>query len=83
MSKLLTPDEVFVIQMALIKFIEENQSASKNQNFPFTPQARKELHTILTAAQSALSKISHSSGQTVQLDPYKEGDEKEFLTKPS
>lgn len=79
----LSPDEVAVIQMSLVGMIEDIEEGSKNQNFPFTPKARKDMRDILKTAKSALAKIILASGKAVRLDPYKEGDEKDFLTKQS
>lgn len=79
----LTPKEVLIVQMALTTFIEDNDSMSKNPNFPFTPEARLNIKDMGKTAKSALAKIQKASGHAVQLDPYKEGDEKEFLTKES
>lgn len=38
---------------------------------------------ILASAKSAHAKIATASGQMIELDPYKEGDENEFMTKES
>lgn len=84
MSKhLLTPKEVSIIQLALQTLIEDHEAVSKDVTLPFTPEARSIQRDILTTARSALSKIVTASGQRVQLDPYREGDENEFLTKES
>lgn len=80
---ILSPNEIVVIQMALSGLIEDMEAVSGNPNFPFTPDARKSQREILTAAKSAMDKLEKVSGNVVQLDPYKEGDEDEFLTKQS
>lgn len=77
----LTSTEVMVIQMALQVMIEDNEAVMKDVKFPFTPQARKEMKEMLECAKSARAKIVSISGKDVQLDPYTEGDEKDFLTK--
>lgn len=79
----LTPEEVTVIQMALDVFIEDNEIISKDVKYPFTPEARTAMREMLTAAKSAHQKIAKASGHMVKLDPYVDGDEKEFLTKES
>lgn len=79
----LTPDEVIITQMALSGLIEDLEDVSSNPQYPFTPDARKDQKQMLSCAKSALEKIAKTSGRLVQLDPYKEGDEKEFLTKES
>ena len=79
----LSPKEVAVIQMALDVQIEDLVATSKDVSFPFTPEARRDIKDILSNSRSALAKIRLVSGHTLKLDPYKEGDELEFLTKPS
>jgi hypothetical protein len=83
MSNLLTPQEVTVTQMALSGMIEDLEAVGKDPKLPFTPEARKHQKEILEAARSAHLKFAAASGMVIQLDPYKEGDEKEFLTKES
>jgi hypothetical protein len=79
----LTPDEVAVTQMALGGLIEDLEAAQKNPAYPFTPEARKDMVTILTNSKTALAKIALASGKMLKLDPYKAGDENDFITKQS
>lgn len=79
----LTPEEVTVIQMALQNTIEDLETVGKDPTIPLTPEARKDAREILANAKSALKKIQSTSGHAVRMDPYKEGDEKEFFTKES
>lgn len=79
----LTPDEVLIVQMALQQIIEDNEAVSTDSTLPFTPEARTMMRDMLKNAKSALVKIQKASGCAIQLDPYNEGDEKEFLTKES
>ena len=79
----LTPKEVKVIHMALETFIEDNTAMRKNQTIPFNSEARTMMKDMFETASSALKKIQLASGYAVKLDPYNEGDEKEFLTKES
>ena len=79
----LTPEEVLVTQMALIGMIEDMESIGGDQSIPLTPDARKQGREILAAAKSAHKKIATASGHAVKLDPYKDGDEKDFITKQS
>jgi len=79
----LTPKEVKVIHMALETFIEDNKSVSTDPSIPFNNEARILMNDMFETASSALKKIQLASGYAVQLDPYKEGDEKEFFTKQS
>lgn len=83
MSLQLTPQEVTITQIALSGLVEDLTAVSTNPSYPFTPQARIEQKEMLDCAKSALAKIATVSGELVQLDPYKEGDEDEFLTKES
>lgn len=79
----LNSKEVSVVQMALSGVIEDLESAMKNQNFPFTPESRKDMKDILSHSKSALAKIAVASGKMLKLEPFKDGDELDFLTKPS
>lgn len=79
----LNPKEVKIIHMALETFIEDNTAMSTDQTMPFTVEARLMMKEMLRTATSALKKIQLASGYAVQLAPYNEGDEKEFLTKQS
>ncbi len=79
----LSPKEVAITQMALSGLIEDLEAVSTNPSYPFTPDARKDQKDMLTAARSAMKKLADTSGMEVKLDPYKEGDEDEFLTKQS
>ena len=79
----LTPKEVKVIHMALETFIEDNTAMRKDASIPFNPEARVMMKDMFEIASSALKKIQLASGYAVRLDPYNQGDEKEFLTKQS
>ena len=79
----LTPKEITVIQIALGGVIEDIDIAMKDTRIPFPPEIRKDMRDILTNAKSAFFKIQKTSGHFVQMDPYVEGDEKDFLTKQS
>lgn len=79
----LNPNEVAITQMALSGLVEDLESVSKNQAYPFTPEARKMQKEMLANAKSALGKIAVASGKLIKLDPYTEGDENDFLTKQS
>lgn len=79
----LSPKEVKVIHMALETFIEDNTAMRTDQSIPFNPEARTMMKDMFETASSALKKIQKASGYAVKLDPYNEGDEKEFLTKQS
>jgi hypothetical protein len=79
----LTPKEVIITQMALSSIIEDLEVVSKDPQLPFTPEARKDQRDMIQNAKSALDKIALASGELIKLDPYNEGDEREFLTKES
>lgn len=82
-QQFLTPKEVKVIHMALEVFIEDNTAMRTDQSIPFNPEAREMMKDMFETATSALKKIQETSGYAVMLDEYKEGDEREFLTKQS
>ena len=79
----LSPDEVAIVQIALKAIIEDLEDAIKNVDYNFTPEARKYNHDMLKFANSALAKIALASGKLLKMEPYKDGDETEFLTKQS
>jgi hypothetical protein len=79
----LAPKEITLIQMALESTIEDLQVTMKNPKLPFTPEARRDMEDMLKTGRTALVKIRAASGNIVRLDPFKEGDEKEFMTKES
>lgn len=83
--EILLPHETKIIILALVQLIEDMDGASKNTDFNFTPDARKDMKEMLSAAYSAKKKLEVivNKGVAFQLDPYVEGDEKEFLTKES
>jgi len=79
----LNPDEITVIQLALQTLIEDSEEVVNTFEIPWTPEARKNMREIGSAAKSALSKIQVKSGVSIGLGEFKDGDEKEFLTKQS
>ncbi len=82
-TNILTPEEVLITQMALSGLIEDLDKINSDTAIPFTPESRTYQKQMLDSARSAHTKIAVASGKLVQLDTYKEGDEKEFLTKES
>jgi hypothetical protein len=79
----LTPNEIAITGMALAALIEDLEITSKDATLPFTPDARKDMSEMLSTAKSAQAKFELATGHEVRLDPFVEGDEKEFLTKES
>lgn len=77
----LTGDEVRIIQMALISFIEDNEHYKNNETIPFNEEAKRMMDEMAEAANSALAKIQESSNYKLEMAPYEEGDETEFLEK--
>ncbi len=80
---ILTGQETLTIQMALQTMIDDMTSMATNTNVPFTPSARKDMRDILNNATSALKKIEKLQGREFKMEEYKDGDEKEFMTKES
>lgn len=80
---ILTPDEVKAIGMGLGRIIEDLEEVNKRGDIPWTPEAIVIQTEILSNARSAAKKIEQMTGFACKLDEYKEGDEKEFLTKQS
>lgn len=76
-----TPEEVKITQMALITFIEDNEHYKNNETIPFNEEAKRMMNEMSDAANSALAKIQKSSNYKLEMAPYEEGDEEEFLTK--
>jgi len=79
----LNPKEIKVIQMALEVFIEDNTAIRTDPSIPFNVEARSMMKDMFETATSALKKIQIVSGYAVELEPYNEGDEKDFFTKQS
>lgn len=79
----LSPKEVKTIQMALSIMIEDLDGGLKNPTFPLTPEARKDMKDMLLHCKSAKAKIDLAVGHECIVEPYQEGDEKDFITKQS
>lgn len=82
-KNLLVPEEVMAIGLGLSRLIEDMETVNKDGNIPWTPEAILIQGQILSNARSAAKKIEQMTGFVCKLDPYKEGDENEFLTKQS
>lgn len=83
MKQQLTYKEIVAINMGLQVLIEDMQAAAKDSSLNFNPGARADMKDILANAVSAKAKLTVSSGHEIVMEPYKEGDEKDFLTKES
>lgn len=75
----LDPNEIRIIQMALHTTIEDLEAGMKSK-VVFNKKATDAMTDMLLCAKSAHAKISSVSGCDIRLDPYVQGDEKEFLT---
>lgn len=79
----LKPNEGKVLALALLDFIDCTKTTSQNPNINWTPQSRKDIKDMLEAAESLRIKLRKLGFKMDDLEPYKPGDEIEFLTKES
>ncbi len=79
----LKPDEAKFLSMAVISQIELLEDTSKDQNINWNPETRKQLKEMIIAGKSLRIKMNKIGIDTIELPPYLEGDEDEFLTKKS
>lgn len=79
------PDECAVMGMALAGFLEDQLKTQTGDLalMPWTPEARKAQKEMIAAARSAAAKLEKFAGVKCHLPEYKDGDQDEFLTKPS
>lgn len=77
--------ELKIIVMGIERIVEDLEAVSKNPNYPFTPEARKDMNDMLAAAYSSKKKLEKvaNKGVAFKIEQYEEGDEKDFLTKQS
>lgn len=80
---ILLPEDVKVIQLALAGLMEDLKESFSDPRIPWDHKARKEMKQILSAAESAATKIEKISGHAAELGEYTEGDEQKFFTKES
>lgn len=76
-KNLLTPGEIVVIQLALQMVIDDMTEFLKLKNV--SSEGKRAAAASMKDASTALAKISVMSGTLVKMNPYKEGDEKDFL----
>jgi hypothetical protein len=79
----LKPNEGKVLALALLGFIDLIKETSTDPLINWTPEARKDHREILEAAESLRIKLRKLGFKMDDLEPYKPGDEIEFLTKES
>lgn len=84
-DKIFTPAEVKILIMGLVTTIEDIEAVYKSPKYPFTPESRKDMKDMLECALSAKKKLEDvvNKGEAFHLAEYKDGDEKDFLTKQS
>lgn len=84
-TEIFSPAEVKIIILGLQTTIEDLEAVSKDIRHPFTPESRKDMKDMLAAGYSAKKKLEDvvNKGVAFVLEEYKEGDEKDFLTKQS
>lgn len=82
---ILSPQESSACLMALAGMIEDLTTILGDSSLPFTPEARRDMGHMITAAISAKLKMEAiaNNGQAFKLDTYREGDENKFFTKQS
>lgn len=83
MQNKLNSEEVLIVRIALAGMLEDMQETYGDPSVPFTKVARIQLRQMIACAKSAQAKFALITGNDVQLRPYQEGDEAEFLTKQS
>lgn len=79
----LTPPEAMAIELGLARLIEELKITGQNPQINWNPEARQTQREITEAAHSAAKKLEALTGRKVDLPPFREGDQDEFLTKQS
>jgi len=79
----LKPEEQKFISLAVVGLIEQLQEVYTNQFVNFNPEARRDLKQMLAAGNSLKIKMEKLGFDMRKLPPFMEGDEDEFLTKPS
>lgn len=79
---IIMPKEVKVILMALQTMEEDLSETITNASIPFNGEARQIGKEILSTIKIARGKLIKLTGEFM-MEPYADGDEKEFLTKES
>ena len=79
----LKPDEQKFLAMAVVSLLEQLNEVATNEKINFNPEARKDLKDMRAAGKALVIKFNKLGFDMRDLPPYMEGDEDEFLTKPS
>jgi hypothetical protein len=76
-------DESRFLGMSVAAMLEDLTESAKNPQFNWTPAARKIIKEMITAGTSLKVKLEGQGFDVSPLPPFEQGDEDEFLTKPS
>ncbi len=79
----LKPEEAKFLGMAVASMIEQLEEGFKNPKANWNPEARKTFRDMLAAGNLLRIKLRALGIDVRPLPPFIEGDEEEFLTKPS
>lgn len=76
-------DECKFLGMAVVSLIEQLKDTSTDQLVNWNPESRKDFKNMIEAGNNLKIKLNKLGFDLRDLPPYKEGDEKQFLTKES
>ena len=79
----LKPDEGKFLAMAVVAIIEQLSESSQNEKLNWNPETRKDLKDMLAAGRTLRIKLEKLGFDCRDLPPYIDGEETDFLTKPS
>jgi hypothetical protein len=79
----LKPEEGKFLAMAVLAMLEDLTDTSKNEIINWTPEARKDIKSMIEAGNGLRMKLIKLGFNIRELPPYLRGDEDEFLTKQS
>lgn len=79
----LKPEEGKFLSMAVVALIEQLTDSSQNVNINWNPETRKDMKDMLASGKALRVKLEKLGFDTRDLPPYIDGEEEDFLTKPS
>lgn len=79
----LKPEEGKFLALATIAFITDLEEGRSEQKYNWTPETRKLMREMMEARQSLRIKLTKLGFNMTDLGAFREGDQDEFLTKPS
>lgn len=79
----LKPNEGKFLSMAVVAMIEQLTATSQNDKINWNPEARRDIKDMLAAGKALRIKMAKLGLDTRDLPPYIDGEESDFLTKPS